>query len=253
MEARIVDVRSPLGALLIAAMAAVALYVSPGWDAWLGSLLTPQPGVSSVASPSSTTLTIVASTPTALQPMDWQELLVFALTGRWPAEPLEASVLVDGRRLGATPLAERAVQPGLREITLSRNGFIEESLILEITADSAHRLDLVLFPVAANEARVRSLSEQFFLARVTPIYFGLLYLVVAFHIISLLNFFRGRFGARLLLALLHIPLAALMWLPLTRLAIALETPHWVAFAMASALVGLFPLALHPRPHHGFRS
>lgn len=223
------------------------MQVAPGWPTFLRGLTEAPHRVTTVATPDATTLTITAATRVPGTPANWTDYATYARTGRWPTETLDATVQLDDRRLGATPILERPLQPGPQALVVTRNGYLDEALAFEAQPDTAHRADVLLFPDGEHEARARHLAETAFYARARYLYLATLYLVTAFHAISLLAGLGRRFGRRLALAILHVPLVGLLLLPATRLQIALDLPSWIAFGVAVALLALAPLALHPRP------
>jgi hypothetical protein len=188
---------------------------------------------------------VIAIAPLRTSPNGWSDYLQYALSGRWPNAPVQATVQVDNRRVGSTPVVGWPLQPGARTFVVSQSGFITETIAFEARSDATHRAEVVLFPLDAREVRSRHLEESAFYARVMPIYLAMLYAVVAFNLLSVVTGLRRRFFARLLIALVHVPAAVLLWLPAIRLAVALDIPHWVAFSLGSGLIGLLPLALHP--------
>jgi hypothetical protein len=241
------DARNPLGIVAILILAAAAVYVAPGWPTFVGALTDAPPTVTTVATPGTTTFTVTAATRALGTPADWTDYATYARTGRWPTATVEAAVQLDDRRLGATPILERPLQPGPHALVVTRNGYLDEALAFEAQPDAAHRADVLLFPDGEHEARARHLAETAFYARARYLYLGVLYLVAAFHVISLLAGLGRRLGRRLALAILHVPLVGLLLLPATRLQIAFDLPPWIAIGVAVALLALAPLALHPRP------
>jgi hypothetical protein len=120
------NVRSPIGVLLMVILVGIALLIRPGWQVWVDALVAGNSSVTVMDMAGATELTVVASTPFCTHPAAWTDYLQYALAGRWPTAPVQATVQVDGRRVGNTPLVGSAIQPGARELLISQSGFTSE-------------------------------------------------------------------------------------------------------------------------------
>jgi hypothetical protein len=241
------DVRTPLGTLLVLILAAIAVQLTIGWPAVIdGFTREAPPAAIATPAPGATTLTVFGATLLPRSPTDARAYAIYAWTGNWPTEPIEASVRLDDRRLGTTPLLDRPLAPGAHELELARAGYLSETRTLDAAPDTAHKASLVMFRAGEHDARARHLHEQAFYHRLQFAQRIALAVVTAFHVLSLLAGLGRRFGRRLALALLHLLLVAVALMPAVRLLVALDLEPWLAALIAGLLLVIAPFALHPR-------
>ena len=240
-------VRSPLGALLVAILAAVAVHFTIGWGTVIDGLTreAPPPDTATPV-PGATTLTVFVATPLPRSATDARAYAIYAWTGIWPAEPLEAGVRLDDRRLGSTPLLDRPRTPGPHELELTRAGYLGEARTLDARPNTAHKVSLLLFRAGEHDARARHLLEQAFYHRLHVAQRLGLAVVAAFHALSMATGIGRRFGRRLGVAILHLLLVAVVLVPSVRVLVALDLDPWLALALAGLLLVIAPFALHPR-------
>jgi hypothetical protein len=241
------DVRTPIGALLVTILAAVAVEFTMGWmtafDAFRSQV---PPFVTSSASPGATTLTIFATTPLPRLGVEARDYAMYAWTGAWPTEPIEATARVGERRFGITPAIDRPIPPGRVEVELVRSGFLSETYAFDAAADTAHKVTLVLFRSGESEARDRHQREVMFYHRFQFVQQIALAFVLGFHVLSLITGVRRRFGRRLAAALFHLLLVTIVLVPAVRILIAFDLAPWVAAFFAGLPLVVAPFGLHPR-------
>jgi hypothetical protein len=240
------DVRSPIGVLLAVLLWAGAVHLVIGWGSMIDGLRSGGDAqVVVTATPGATTVSVLSQVLRTRSGRDASAIVPYVLTGSWPLEPVEATVLLDDRRLGTAPILDRPVEPGLRAVVVSRSGFIPESVTFAAQADAAHKVSLVLFEAGEHGPRERYLSEAAFFGRFRFAYLGAVILVAAFHAMSLLLGFGRRFGLRLFLAIVHLALVAVLLVPATRLLVAMDLAPVFAGVLTVLLLVFAPLGLVP--------
>ena len=241
------DVRTPAGLLLVTITAAAAVHFTVGWnDVVAGFTASEPPAATRTTAPGSTTVTVLASTTLPRDAADMNALLTYVLSGRWPYEPLDATVRLDDRRMGITPLFDRSVAPGARQLELSRNGYLPETITFEATADTAHTVARTLFRTGEHEARSRYMREATFYERFRSLYLVATLFVSSFHAWSLLLGLGRRFFLRMGLAAVHVLLVGVALNPVVRLLIASGLDPWLSAGTAGLLLVVAPFGLYPR-------
>ena len=241
------DVRTPAGLLLVTITAAAAVHFTVGWDDVVaGVTASKPPAVTRTTAPGSTTVTVLASTPRPRDATDMNALLAYVLRGRWPDDPLDATVRLDDRRMGITPLFDRSVEPGARQLGLSRIGYLPETITFQATADTAHTVTRTLFRIGEHEARSRYMREASFYERFRYLYLVATLVVSSFHAWSLLMGLGRRFFLRMGIAAVHVLLVGIVLIPMVRFLIASGLDTWLSAGTAGLLLVMAPFGLYPR-------
>ena len=129
----------PLSLFVVAAIAATA--ISAGW--FQSSSPTPDAPVVVVAPPPPPDAPPADASVAPVAPVDAPVTIHLRIT----TKPSDATVLLNGERLGRTPLdAEVSTRPGLHVIKIRRSGYFSRKLEVSLNADVTQELTLERSP-----------------------------------------------------------------------------------------------------------